>query len=79
MTDKFGLHLLPISVVTLFAVIAPIRVVADEVTLTKAEGKVIVKIDGQLFTEYVFQGHSKPILYPIVGPHGIEMTRNYPM
>ena len=52
---------------------------AADVTITKAEGKAIVKIDGELFTEYVFTGHSKPILYPIIGPTGVEMTRNFPM
>ncbi len=52
---------------------------AGEVTITKTKGKAVVKIDGQPFTEYVFTGHSKPILYPVIGPHGIPMTRNYPM
>lgn len=52
---------------------------ADDVTITKGDGKAIVKIDGKPFTEYVFTGHAKPILYPIVGPTGVEMTRNYPM
>ena len=50
-----------------------------EVTITKGDGKAIVKIDGELFTEYVFEGHAKPILYPIIGPTGVGMTRNYPM
>ena len=53
--------------------------IAGEVTITSVAGKAVVKIDGALFTEYIFEGHAKPILYPIVGPHGIEMTRNYPM
>ncbi|MBG89458.1 MAG: hypothetical protein CMO80_21535 [Verrucomicrobiales bacterium] len=52
---------------------------AGKVKITKAKGKAIVKIDGKLFTEYVFTGHSKPIMYPVIGPHGIPMTRNYPM
>lgn len=52
---------------------------AADVTITKGEGKAIVMIDGEHFTDYVYEGHSKPILYPIIGPHGIEMTRHYPM
>lgn len=52
---------------------------ADGVTISKEKGKAVVKIDGELFTEYIFEGHSKPILYPIIGPHKIPMTRNYPM
>lgn len=55
------------------------RATAADVTIEKADGKAVVKIDGELFTEYVFQGHSKPILYPVIGPYGIAMTRNYPM
>lgn len=49
------------------------------VKITEGDGKVIVHIDGQPFAEYVFRGHAKPIIYPIIGPHGIEMTRHYPM
>jgi hypothetical protein len=52
---------------------------AAEVSISQADGRAIVKIDGELFTEYVFVGHAKPILYPIIGPTGVEMTRNYPM
>ena len=55
------------------------QVVCAEVQLESKEDRVIVKIDGELFTEYVFQGYEKPILYPIIGPHGIRMTRDYPM
>jgi hypothetical protein len=66
-------------VLTLAASSPSDQVSAAEVTITKADGKAIVKVDGDLFTEYVFEGHSKPILYPIIGPTGVEMTRNYPM
>jgi hypothetical protein len=38
-----------------------------------------VEIDGQLFTEYIFSAYPNPICYPILGPHNIGMTRNYPM
>ena len=48
---------------------------AADVTIEKHANKATVKIDGELFTEYVFAGHPKPILYPIIGPHGIAMTR----
>ena len=37
-----------------------------------------VEIDGKLFTEYISTGYNKPVLYPVIGPHGIGMTRNYP-
>ena len=38
-----------------------------------------MKIDGQLFTEYLVQSGTKPILWPIIGPTGKPMTRDYPM
>ena len=52
---------------------------AAEVSIREDGGKAIVTIDGELFTEYVFEGHAKPILYPIIGPTGVPMTRHYPM
>ena len=51
----------------------------DEVEIKQADGKAIITLDGQPFSEYVFAGHAKPILYPIIGPTGVEMTRHYPM
>jgi hypothetical protein len=63
----------------LFSPAAPQARAAGTVTITEGDGKAIVSIDGQPFTEYVFRGHAKPILYPIIGPYGIAMTRNYPM
>jgi hypothetical protein len=50
-----------------------------EVTARPLDDRVRVEIDGELFTEYVFAGCENPFLYPVIGPHGIAMTRNYPM
>jgi len=50
-----------------------------KVTVTKLADRIRVEIGGKLFTEYVTRGHEKPILYPVIGPHGIGMTRNWPM
>ncbi len=52
---------------------------SPRVTIKELEGKLRFEIDGQLFTEYILKGFAKPILYPIVGPYGIGMTRNYPL
>ena len=49
------------------------------VELKELDGKIEVKIDGEKFTEYRYKGRAKPILYPIIGPGGVPMTRNYPM
>ena len=37
---------------------------ATDVEFIKKDGKVTVTLDGELFTEYVYEGHAKPILYP---------------
>ena len=52
---------------------------AAEVTAQRSEHGVTVKIDGQPFTEYILQSGTKPILWPIVGPTGKRLTRDYPM
>lgn len=45
----------------------------------KSAAGLVVKYNGQLFTEYVTLSQNKPILWPIIGPTGKEMTRRYPM
>jgi hypothetical protein len=50
-----------------------------QVTVTRHDGKLSVAFQNRLFTEYVYEGNNKPILYPVIGPHGSGMTRNYPM
>ena len=49
------------------------------VTVKELDGKLRVEIGGELFTEYLLKGFAKPILYPVLGPGGVPMTRNYPM
>lgn len=51
-----------------------------EITLElKSDDVVVVKIDGELFTEYRTNFQGTPILWPIIGPSGKEMTRRFPM
>jgi hypothetical protein len=52
---------------------------ARQVALTALEDRVRVVLDGQPFAEYVFRGPSRPFVYPIIGPYGLGMTRNWPM
>ena len=52
---------------------------ADGVKLTQLDGKVRVEIGGQLFTEYHFTDARRPYLYPVIGPTGAGMTRNWPL
>ena len=55
------------------------RPAAAEITIEKTPQGATVKADGQPFTEYVTKFGTSPILYPIVGPTGKAVTRNYPM
>ncbi len=52
---------------------------SGRVTIVRLDGRLRVAVGGELFAEYVYQGYSRPIVYPIIGPHGIGMTRNWPM
>ncbi|MCR9115743.1 MAG: PmoA family protein [bacterium] len=53
--------------------------VAAEIELKKTDDGVTVNVDGELFTKYLIKSGAKPILYPVVGPSGDEITRSYPM
>jgi len=50
-----------------------------EVSAEKTEQGVTIKADGQPFAEYVFNSGGKPIVWPVIGPTGKRMTRNWPM
>jgi hypothetical protein len=52
---------------------------AAELSVVEHEGGVRVEVDGALFTDYLIKTGPKPILWPVVGPTGVEMTRAYPM
>lgn len=52
---------------------------AAEIKFKQHEGGVTVEVDGKPFTEYQLKIGSKPILWPIIGPTGVEMTRAFPM
>lgn len=52
---------------------------AEGVSVREVDGRVRVEVDGRLFTEYHFQNTSRPYLYPIIGPGGAAMSRNWPM
>ena len=48
-------------------------------THNSSEKKVSVTIDGSIYMEYCYGNETKPIIYPIIGPYEIPMTRNFPM
>lgn len=52
---------------------------APRVRLTVLEDRVRVEIDGEPFTEYRFGGLRRPVLYPVLGPGGVPLTRRWPL
>jgi hypothetical protein len=54
-------------------------IIPQPVELVQHDDRVAVTLGGQPFTEYVFRGHAKPILFPILGPGGLPLTRSWPV
>jgi len=50
-----------------------------EVKITEHDDKLTVQINGKLFTEYRFKDVPRPYFYPVIGPTGEGVTRNWPM
>ena len=53
--------------------------VRAEVGVKQTDTGVEVMLDGKPFTTYLFNSGYKPILWPVIGPTGKEMTRAWPM
>ena len=74
----------------LLLVQSPIGVLARPVKTDKAAksqgvsfrqeaGKVEVRVEGQPFTTYYFEGYNKPVFFPLRAATGTIVTRGYPM
>jgi Methane oxygenase PmoA len=55
------------------------HVKAGGIQITPFTNSVRVEINGRLFTEYHFNDAAKPYCYPLIGPGGVGMTRDWPM
>jgi hypothetical protein len=51
----------------------------EGVQITQLDDRLRIEINGELFTEYHFKNASRPFLYPVLGPEGLPMTRDWPM
>src|SRR6266480_8113025 len=51
----------------------------DGVQITRLDDRLRIEINGELFSEYHFKDVSRPFLYPVIGPAGLPMTRDWPM
>ena len=63
---------------TLFFVMSNVST-ADDFQITETADGVKVTRNGNLLTHYLIKSGAKPILWPLIGPHGNEITRAYPM
>src|SRR5436309_8764221 len=51
----------------------------EGVQITRLDDRLRIEINGELFSEYHFKDVSRPFLYPVIGPDGLPMTRDWPM
>ena len=72
-------HTFGILPVCFFLVVPTFTLSAAEWSLERTNKGYQISIDGKLFTEYLTDHKGTPILWPIIGPTGEEMTRSYPM
>jgi hypothetical protein len=49
------------------------------VTITEEPDRLTIHINGEHFADYRYQGASRPFLYPMIGPEGLRLTRDWPM
>jgi hypothetical protein len=49
------------------------------VNIAEKGGKLVIEIGGLPFAEYHYENVSRPYLYPLLGPGGLPMTRDWPM
>ena len=59
--------------------VVPIALSAGDVRLTELDDRIRIEIDGELFTEWRHKEWLAPYFYPVIGPNGEGVTRNYPM
>lgn len=58
---------------------APTPAPAVTAKLDESRKAVRVEIGGSLFTELLYAGQPKPVLFPVMGPGGFLMTRQWPI
>jgi len=78
---RFGLGFVLLGMVCAArsADVSPAAAAKQGVQITRLADRLRVEIDGQLFTEYFFKDVPRPYCYPLIGPGGAAMTRDWPM
>jgi len=68
-----------VTILVILAALCATGFAVADVAVEKADNKVVVKLDGQPFAEYLTCSGTQPIVWPIIGPTGKAMTRAHPM
>jgi len=82
MRSYLSLSLLLLPALLLSSCVAPKLSVASNplgVRIVQTNDYLRVELNGQLFTQYFYTNVPRPFCYPIIGPGGVAMTRNFPM
>ena len=73
-------HSIRVLMLAIFVMLPASLASAAETATAETTGKTVkISFDGKPFSEYLGEGYAKPVIYPIIGPHGIRMTRDWPM
>src|SRR5690606_16105322 len=68
-----------LSALFLCLAIAQVQEAKAEVRITEGEGRLRIEVGGEHFADYVYQGYSRPFLFPLRGPGGVGITRQWPI
>jgi hypothetical protein len=82
MRSYFSLPLGMFLLLGLCSCVAPKSSVASNplgVRIAQTNDLLRVELNGKLFTEYFYTNVPRPFCYPLIGPGGVAMTRNFPM
>lgn len=64
----------------LLTAVAPSLALADpKVTVSEEPDGATVYVDGEVFTRYLKRSGTRPVLWPLNGPTGVPVTRQYPV
>jgi len=74
-----GFLLLALISIARSADVSPFAAAKKGVQITQLADRLRVEISGQLFTEYLYKNVPRPYCYPLIGPGGAAMTRDWPM
>lgn len=76
---RFSSPLFVASLTATFLLAVAPSLEAGKISLQSGDKQVKVLVDDKPFATYLTSSGSKPIIWPIVGPTSVEMTRAYPM